>query len=76
MGNRNLVIANITPEEAIKNIDKKVQKLKSGKPFKSTFLINTVKGVINHPQLNIPAYTFYEDESYVEARRCFLANDI
>jgi hypothetical protein len=40
------------------------------KPFKSGFLINTVKGVINHPTLNIPAYTFYEDESYVECRRC------
>ena len=29
-----------------------------------------VKGVINHPILDIPAYTFEEDDSYVECRRC------
>ena len=43
------------------------------KPFKSKFLVNTVKGVITHPILNIPAYTFEEDDSYVECRRCKLA---
>lgn len=52
----------------------KVQKKsKSGtepKPFKSGLKINTVKGIMNHPQLNIPAFTFEEDESYVECRRC------
>lgn len=53
-----------------KNIGKRVHKPKSRKPFKSGFLINTVKGVINHPILNIPAYTFEEDDSYVECRRC------
>lgn len=42
----------------------KVRKKK--KPFKSGLLVNTVKGVINHPILNIPAYTFYEDDSFVE----------
>lgn len=57
------------------NIGKKVSKTtfakgKSPKPFKSGFLINTVKDVVNHPQLNIPAYTFIEDESYVECCRC------
>ncbi|MDA3780199.1 MAG: hypothetical protein PF487_08310 [Bacteroidales bacterium] len=52
------------------NIGRRVNKPKSGKPFKSGFLINTVKGVINHPILNIPAYTFEEDDSYVECRRC------
>ena len=52
------------------NIGRRVNKPKSGKPFKSGFLINTVKGVINHPVLNIPAYTFEEDDSYVECRRC------
>ncbi len=51
------------------NIGKRVQK-GSKKPFKSTFYFNTVKDVINHPILNIPAYTFIEDESYVECRRC------
>ena len=39
------------------------------RPFKSTFKTNTIKGVINHPHLNIPAYVFCEDESYVECRR-------
>jgi len=40
------------------------------KPFKSGFLINTVKSVVNHPILNV----FEEDESYVECRRCFIHN--
>ncbi len=44
------------------------------RPFKSTFQINTVKGVVNHPILNIPAYTFLEDDSYVECRRCYLVD--
>jgi len=52
------------------NIEKQVTKFKSGKPFKSGFQTNTVKAVINHPILNIPAYTFEEDDSYVECRRC------
>jgi len=42
------------------------------KKFKSGLYINTVKGVINHLVLNIPAYTFDEDDSYVECRRCFI----
>lgn len=58
----------------IENIGKKVIKTsKEGtepKPFKSKSKVNTIKGVINHPQLNIPAYTFEEDDSYVECRRC------
>ena len=32
--------------------------------------MNTVKDVIEHPTLHIPAYTFEEDSSYVECRRC------
>lgn len=52
-------------------IGKKVVK-KSNKPFKSGEKTNTVKGIITHPILKIPAYTFEEDESYVECRRCFL----
>jgi hypothetical protein len=44
-------------------------KKKSPRPFKSTFKTNTIKGVVNHPHLNIPAYVFCEDESYVECRR-------
>ena len=68
----------ITLEEARLNIGKKVSKTSpvrtSGrltpKPFKSGSKFNTVKDVIMHPILNIPAYTFEEDESYVECRRC------
>ena len=58
------------------NIGKRVEKSgfkKEGKrvrPFKSGFKINTVKGVINHPILNIPAYIFEEDDSYVRCEQC------
>lgn len=55
-----------------KNIGKEVYKDQSGKPFKSGLLFNTVKDVIIHPILKIPAYTFFEDESYVECRRCLV----
>ena len=51
------------------NIGKKVEK-KSSKPFKSGSRVNTTNGVINHPILNIPAYTFEEDVSIVECRKC------
>lgn len=40
------------------------------KPFKSGLKVNTVKGIINHPILNVPAFTFDEDDSFVECRRC------
>ena len=43
---------------------------KTGKPFKSTFKENTVRGIINHPEINKPAFVFEEDDSYVECRRC------
>lgn len=65
---------NITTQEALFNIGKKVYKHKSGKPFKSGFKINTIKGVIKHPKLNIPAYTFEEDDSYVDVRVCKILN--
>jgi hypothetical protein len=39
------------------------------KPFKSTLKTNTIKGVINHPHLNVPAYIFHEDDTCVECRR-------
>jgi hypothetical protein len=48
---------------------------KEAKPFKSGSKINTIKGVINHPILNIPAYTFEEDDSHVECRRCFIIKE-
>lgn len=53
-------------------IGKCVSKIKSNKPFKSGNKINTVNGIINHPILNIPAFTFIEDDSYVECKRCYL----
>jgi hypothetical protein len=68
-----------TPESFYENnIGEKVAKtnIKKGKTifnrktFKSASLVNTIKGVITHPELGIPAYTFEEDESYVECRRC------
>lgn len=45
----------------------------SGKPFKSGLKENTVKGVVEHPVLKIPAFTFDEDESVVECRQCHLS---
>lgn len=46
----------------------------SGKPFKSGLQFNTVKSVVDHPhKINpetgkaVPAYTFFEDDSIVEA---------
>jgi hypothetical protein len=45
---------------------------KKPKKFKSGFEINTVKDVIIHPQLGVPAFTFYEDDSYVACKTCSL----
>lgn len=57
-------------------IGKKVSKYRScggsPKPFKSGNKFNTIKGVIVHPFLQKPAFTFVDDESYVECRRCCL----
>lgn len=44
----------------------------SSKPFKSGNKVNTVKEIVNHPQLNVPAFTFLEDDSIVECRKCLL----
>lgn len=58
------------------NIGKRTHKTSKNnsepKPFKSGQKINTIKGVIEHPILKIPAYTFEEDDSYVECRRCIV----
>lgn len=46
----------------------------SGKPFKSTFKVNTISGVVEHPYkkdkngVGVPSYTFIEDDSIVEAK--------
>ena len=52
------------------NIGKRVIKDKSGKPFKSGQKTNTIKDVVFHDFIGVPAYTFEEDGSYVECRRC------
>lgn len=50
--------------------DKNLKKYKQ-KPFKSGFKVNTISGVIKHPNLEGQmAYIFEEDKSYVECRRC------
>jgi hypothetical protein len=60
----------------LENIGKKVTKCsigeqkRNGKKFKSGLLENTIKDVVIHDFINEPAYTFEEDESYVECRRC------
>jgi hypothetical protein len=62
--------------EYIVNIGKKVTKCSIGKreenhkTFKSGLLVNTVKDVVMHDFLNIPAYIFEEDDTQVECRRC------
>lgn len=50
-------------------IGKKVKK-ESDRKFKSGEKINTVKGVTIHPTLQVHCFTFEEDESMVEVRRC------
>ena len=53
-------------------VGKKVKK-ESGKPFKSTFLINTVKDVVINPNTNNKAFSFIEDESLVDCHQCISA---
>ena len=69
-------INNTSVEDFKSNIGKKTHKTsKDGtvpKPFKSGLKTNTIKDVIEHPVLKIPAYTFEEDDSYVECRRCII----
>jgi hypothetical protein len=61
------------------NIGLKVKKIKSNfrfgtKPFKSGYIVNTIKGVINHPIKDVPAYTFQEDDGCVECENCEIIN--
>lgn len=49
----------------------------SPKPFKSGNKVNTVKGIVDHPEpklAGIKAFTFEEDDSVVECRRCIPEN--
>jgi len=52
-------------------IGKKVRKI-SGKPFKYGGKISTVRGVVTNPHTGRDAYTFDEDDSYVECKRCLV----
>ena len=52
-------------------VGKKVYKKRSGKPFKSGLVINTVKAADTiHPVTGRLCFTFLEDESYVECHIC------
>ena len=57
-------------------IGQKVYK-ESGKPFKSTNKINTVKGMttLTFNNKTVDAFTFVEDDSAVESRRCKLVSE-
>ena len=65
------------------NVGKRVTKKRANrsgqprqpKPFKSGLHVNTVKAIVEHPILKIPAYTFEEDESYVECRHCYVVEE-
>jgi hypothetical protein len=55
---------------------------KRGKPgcawkkFRSKSSVNTVKGIILHPILvGKPAFTFEEDDSYVDCHSCLLVDE-
>lgn len=43
---------------------------RSGKPFKSGLKINTVKGIVPHPNIPAAAFTFEEDDSKVWIGAC------
>jgi hypothetical protein len=59
-------------EYRVISTDKRLKvKKKSGKPFKSGNKVNTVKDIIEHPQVSgEKAYTFHEDDSYVSVVMC------
>lgn len=61
--------------DPLTHIGKKCRKtsaFKTGKPFKSKQLYNTIRGVAVHPLTGTPAFVFEEDESVVEASRCYV----
>lgn len=43
------------------------------KPFKSGLRVNTVTAIIVHPLTGKDAFTFEEDDSFVECRLCSIA---
>lgn len=73
----------ITIDELKQYIGKKCRKarynkagdLLSPKPFKSRKQVNVIKDVITHPVLQIPSFTFEDDDSFVEARRIIILEE-
>jgi len=61
-------------EKVAKTSNKKGVRIFNRKTFKSASRVNTIKGVIIHPELGRPAYTFEEDDSYVECFKCKILN--
>lgn len=49
---------------------------KSGKPFQSTFKVNTVNGFVLNPWTNKPSLVFLEDNSVVEEQTCIKLENI
>lgn len=56
---------------------KKVSRPKKSqpKPFKSGSKVNTIKGLVINPNTQQPAFTFVEDESYMDCRSVILLDD-
>jgi hypothetical protein len=52
----------------------KVEK-KSHKPFKSGKIINTIKGITINNNTGKVAYTFFEDDSVVDAHQCIVETE-
>jgi len=46
------------------------------KPFKSGKKHNTVKDVVIHPILGVPAFSFFEDDSIVECSSCIVQQKV
>jgi hypothetical protein len=49
---------------------------KQSKPFKSGMKYNTIKDIVLHPILKVPAYSFEEDDSIVECSNCILKDPL
>lgn len=70
------IVRNITyTDDELKSMIGKIVTKTTNKPFKSGNQNNTVLDVISHPILGCPAFTFIEDDSYVECRRCKVVED-
>lgn len=69
---------NLKPKNPIADPDATIGKQvfkPSGKPFKSTLKFNTVKGVVCNPNTGKVAFTFVEDDSFVDVDKCEEMNE-